>query len=314
MKITFITTVKNEEKTISLFLESLKKQTRKPDEIIIVDGRSTDNTTSIIYDLSSIIKIPVRVIRKRGNRSVGRNTAIKNSSFEIIVCSDSGCILDRNWVEQIITPFSDRSVDVVAGFYKAKTNSIFEKCLASYTCTMPDKLDVNNFLPSSRSIAFRKTAWGKVKGYPENLNTCEDLVFARNMKRAGLKFVTQKNALVYWPQRKNIFQAAKQFYNYALGDGQAGYIRFNTYFLYARYMLGILLAVYFLLSINYYLLTIILVLLFLYISWSIQKNYRYVKNGKALFYLPLLQFTSDIAVISGTIIGGIKSLWDTKKK
>ena len=48
MKTSFITTVLNEEKTIEGLLESLNNQTLKPDEIVIVDGGSTDRTIAEI--------------------------------------------------------------------------------------------------------------------------------------------------------------------------------------------------------------------------------------------------------------------------
>ena len=48
MKTSFIATVLNEEKTIKALLSSLAKQTKKPEEIIIVDGGSTDQTVAKI--------------------------------------------------------------------------------------------------------------------------------------------------------------------------------------------------------------------------------------------------------------------------
>src|SRR3989338_2419096 len=101
MKTTFIATVFNEEKTIEEFLSSISKQSVLPDEVIIVDGGSTDSTASVISNLKSQIsnkRIKFKLIIKKGNRSVGRNEAIKNASNEIIVCSDAGCILDKNWL------------------------------------------------------------------------------------------------------------------------------------------------------------------------------------------------------------------------
>jgi glycosyltransferase involved in cell wall biosynthesis len=307
MKVTLITTVKNEESSIEKFLYSVNSQTRKPDEVVIVDGGSTDKTVSIIYELLSMIKIPTRIIKKKGNRSVGRNTAVKNSSFNIIACTDAGCILDKYWLERIADPFNEPEVDVASGFYKPKTYSIFERCLATYTCTMSDLLDNKNFLPSSRSIAFRKKAWEKVKGYPEKLDTCEDLIFDKKLKKAGMKFVTVKNAVVYWPQRKNIFQAAVQFFRYAKGDGAARYFRKSTPFLFVRYVFGTFIIVLYLLTLNKVLLFTVNVLLFLYIIWSIRKNYKYVKKWQAFIWLPILQISSDIMVMFGTVIGFIES-------
>lgn len=301
-KVTLITTVKNEEGSIEKFLKSIKGQVRKPDEVIIVDGGSADNTIEMLKNYELNIK-NLRIIRRRGNRSVGRNTAIKAAANNIIAVTDAGCVLDAHWLERLVKPFEDKDIDVVAGFYKPLIYSTFERCLSTYTCTMADKLDSANFLPSSRSVAFRKRAWEKVKGYPQNLGTCEDLVFDKKLKQAGFRFVTQEKAFVWWPQRKNIFQAAKQFYTYAVGDGKAHYFRPTTSFLFARYFLGVAVLAYSLLAKNYFLLAILFVLFILYFLWAIWKNYSYIRKPSALFYLPALQLVSDVAVISGTIVG-----------
>ncbi len=310
MKISFISTVLNEAKTIEGFIESILAQTKLPDEIIIVDAGSKDKTVDLINGLSRKYKskINIKLIIKLGNRSQGRNEAIKKSIGEIILTSDSGCILDRNWIKNIIKPFKDKNISVSSGYYYPITNNVFEKCLATYTCVMPDKIDEDNFLPSSRSIAFRKTAWDKVGGYPEQLDTCEDLVFDKNLKSKSLKFKFSKEAFVYWPQRKNILQAIKQFFNYAVGDGKANFFRPQTPYLFLRYLLvGYIL---FLIPIikSFILLFIFISIFIAYIAWSIIKNYKYVNDLKALIYLPILQFSSDLAVISGTIVGVTKQL------
>lgn len=309
MRISLITTVLNEESSINQFLSSVSKQTKLPDELVIVDGGSTDRTVaSIKYYVSRIKRIKVRLLRKKGNRSVGRNEAIKHSTGNVIAVSDVGCILDKNWLKNIAEPFKNENLDVAAGYYKPQSHSIFEKCLATYTCVMPDKVDPQNFLPSSRSVAFRKAAWRKVGGYPEDLDTCEDLVFAKRMKKAGLEFVFAQKAIVYWPQEKNIFQAFKQFFSYAVGDGQALYIRPQTPLLFARYIAGAALVFIFFLTKSYLILNTLYLLLFFYIFWSVWKNYKYVNHLKALLYLPTLQIVSDAAVLIGMTIGFLKRL------
>lgn len=308
MKISFVTTVYNEEKTIHIFLDSLFSQTQLPDEIVIVDAQSDDRTVEEIMQYKSRFKNKKKNIRfslflKKGNRSVGRNEAIRQATGDIIICSDAGCILDKNWVKKITEPFNNNKIDVVAGFYHPVTKNIFEKCLATYTSLMLDKVDAKTFLPSSRSVAFRKSVWGEIKGYPENLDTCEDLVFARNLKRRGFRFFFAKDAIVYWPQRHNLKEAFFQFYSYAKGDGQAWYIRLQTPFLFLRYLAGILLVVVYLAIKSIVLLNFLFLILFMYILWTIKKNYRYVRNWQAFYYLPILQFTSDFAVMSGFVVG-----------
>lgn len=306
MRASFITTVLNEEKTIRPFLKSLRLQTKIPDEIIIVDGGSTDNTLSIISNFQfPIFNKKIRVITKKGNRSVGRNEAVKRATGNIIVCSDVGCTLDKDWVKNIVQPFKDRRIDVVAGFYKPVTRTIFQKCLGTYTCVMEDRLD-EDFLPSSRSIAFRKSAWEHVGGYPEHLNTCEDLVFARKLKEQDFRFFFERKALVYWPQRKNIVHAFSQLFHYAIGDGRAWYFREQTPFLFLRYILGFCLLVLLSITKSFLLFSLLFFLFALYLLWSIWKNYRYVGHWKAFTILPTLQLLSDVAVIVGTTLGVVQ--------
>lgn len=301
-KAAIIVTILNEEGTVGRLLDSLILQTKKPDEVIIIDAGSTDKTTAVL-DIYRKKYSRLKIFTKKGNRSVGRNFAIKKSSSDIIAVTDAGCVPAKDWFQKITAPFLDKKIDVVAGYYKPKARGAFQKSLVTYTCVMPDKL-TEDFLPSSRSIAFRKAAWKKVGGYPEHLDTCEDLVFARSLKKKGFRFFVAKNALVVWPQRKNLIEAFRQFFAYAKGDGEAGYIRFGTPILYLRFLIGFLILIS-PLSL-YFKIQIFTVLFSLYFLWAILKNYRYVGGLKAFFYLPLLQITSDIAVFSGMTYGYIK--------
>ena len=307
MKKAFITTVYNEEKTIALLLDSLLKQNEIPNEIILVDAFSKDKTFQILSDFKKKYPKLIKVFRKKGNRSEGRNFAIKNARSDIIAASDSGCILKKDWFNEITKPFKEKNIDVVAGFYKPITRNSFEKCLSVYTCVMEDKV-TKDFLPSSRSIAFRKNAWKNVDGYPEQLDTCEDLVFAKKMKKEGMKFSVNKKAIVYWPQRKNILQAFRQFFSYAKGDGKALYIRRQTPFLFIRMIGGFLLLMLLFYSPSTQNKLIILVLMLLYSILSVLKNARYINHTKDVLNLILLQLSSDIAVFFGFIYGVFKRL------
>ena len=284
MKISFISTILNESKTIEKFIDSIARQSQIPDEIILVDGGSKDNTVNIVLEKIKDYakKLNIKLIKKTGNRSVGRNEAIRHSIGEIILTSDAGCVLDKDWVKNIIKPFKYKNISVSSGFYYPITKNVFEKCLSTYTCVMDDKVNVDEFLPSSRSVAFRKSAWAKVGGYPEDLDTCEDLVFDRNLKSRGLKFKFSKDAFVYWPQRKNIWQAIKQFFNYAVGDGRARFFRPQTPYLFLRYIFGIYLLFLIPIMKSLLLITLCITLLILYCIWSILKNYKYVNESKSI--------------------------------
>ena len=55
MRVSVIATVLNEGPSIRVLLDSVLNQTRAPDEVIIVDGGSTDDTVQIIESYRAVI-------------------------------------------------------------------------------------------------------------------------------------------------------------------------------------------------------------------------------------------------------------------
>lgn len=313
MKITFITTVYNEEHTISAFLTSLNRQSKQPDEIVIVDGGSSDKTVFAVSNFKfKVSKNRIKILSKKGNRSVGRNEAIRQATGDIIVCSDSGNILDRDWIKHIVQPFIDKNIDVVAGYYEGKAENSFQKSLIPYALVMPDKVDRDAFLPATRSVSFTKKIWQKVGKFDEKLSHNEDYAFAHALKKSEAKMVFAKDAIVYWLPRNTFKDAYIMFLRFAYGDAESGIIRPKVILVFVRYIIWFML-LYAATSLQSVLLFEVFVLTFLlYVIWAILKNYKYVNQLQGLYYLPLLQLTADGAVLSGTIQGVFK-VWDTKK-
>lgn len=319
MKIAFITTILNEEKNIILLLNSILSQTKRPDEVFIVDGGSKDGTVRIVKEWRSKIRSEefrnkIKIVVMSGNRSICRNEAIRRSRSEIIVCSDSGCILEKNWIKNITFPFKNPKVDVVAGFYKGLSQSIFEKSLIPYVLVMPDKVNPEKFLPSARSIAFKKYIWQRIGGFSSEFSSNEDFVFARKLRKYGANIIFKKNAIVYFFPRKNIKEAFLMFFRFAAGDSESGILRSKVVLIFIRYILIVWLLIYAYYFRLFFILQVIFYILLLYIIWSILKSYKYVREGQAVLFLPLIQFTSDLAVIAGTVSGFFKGLWDTQKR
>jgi glycosyltransferase involved in cell wall biosynthesis len=314
MKTSFIVTVFNEEENVEKLLESLLAQTKMPDEVVVVDGGSFDETVRKIEMCKhKFVKrdVKFRVITKRGNRSEGRNEAIKNSTGDIILCSDAGCVLSKNWVESISQPFED-GVDVVSGYYKGLSKTLFQKCLAPYVLIMPDRLDPKNFLPATRSVAFTRSIWDKIGRFDEKLSNNEDYAFSRKLKKSGARMVFKKSAVVYWIPRKNFSEAFVMFFKFAKGDAESLSFRPKVLLIFLRYLLGILLLIYAIIMEEWSLIVLALGIVILYMIWAITKNYKYIGEAKAFLVLPLLQLVSDIAVILGTVSGLFK-IWGIRK-
>lgn len=240
--ISVIATVLNEGDNIATWLDSFLRQTRIPDEIIIVDGGSTDNTAQIIRRYAE--KLPIKLIIKDGcNISEGRNIAIHHASYDVIAITDAGTRLTDTWVEKITQPLlDDSSLGVSCGFFKADPHTTFEAAMGATVLPLLDEVDPDTFLPSSRSVAVRQSTALEVNGYPEWLDYCEDLIFDLRLKETA-KFTFVPDALVYFRPRGNFETFFKQYYRYARGDGKADLwrkrhlIRYITYLVVAPILL-----------------------------------------------------------------------------
>ena len=304
MKISICVTVLNEKSSIETLIDSLLTQTLPPSEIVIVDGGSVDGTWEVLQKEKR-----VRSFRVPGNRSVGRNFAISKAKSKIIAITDAGCIPDPNWLEEIVKPLTPPSPrlgeGIVSGYYRGLPKNIFQKCLIPYVLVMPDKAGKTEFFPSTRSMALRKSVWEKHK-FDENLWHNEDYAYAHALKRAGFNFTFAPQAIVSWLPRQNLKAAAWMFMRFSIGDIQAGILRSQVKNLIIRYLaFGYL----FFLSLEFsFFFAPLLTLTLCYLIWAIVKNYRHVRDPRAFFWLPVIQITADLMVISGTVMGYMSKL------
>src|SRR5581483_4892712 len=133
MRCALIMTVKNEADSLPRLFETLALQTKQPDEIIIADGGSTDNTVTLLR--AAAPRFALRVLECPGaNISQGRNAAIRLTNADIIASMDAGVRLDPQWLEKITAPFSEANApDVVSGFFLPDPHGVFETALAATT-------------------------------------------------------------------------------------------------------------------------------------------------------------------------------------
>jgi glycosyltransferase involved in cell wall biosynthesis len=237
VKVSLICTVLNEARSIEKLLDSILQQTHLPDEVIFVDGGSVDETISILKRYATTGSLPIRIIAAAGaNISQGRNMAIKTATHPVIASTDAGVRLDPCWLELLTRPFqAEAPPAVVSGFFAPDPQTVFELALGVTVLPRLEEINPATFLPSSRSIAFLKSSWQKVGGYPEWLDFCEDLIFDFRLRDEVGRFAFAPGALVYFRPRSSLRAFFKQYYRYARGDGKADLwrkrhaIRYFTY-------------------------------------------------------------------------------------
>jgi len=252
VKFTLIATVRNEVGTIRDFVESLLSQRRPPDEILIVDGASTDGTCEILQDYAT--RGLLRVISQPCNIAEGRNLGIAAATGTHLAVTDAGCRVDTGWLAQIERCFeSDCRPDVVSGNFRFETQTRFEEAVVLATFQPNrDQSETARYYPSSRSVAFTKEAWEKAGGYPEWLYAAEDTLFNIRLRQMGLRFVFCRDAIVRWRPRETWGALAKQRINFSRGNarvgiGTAGYLtNLKVHGLFLLLLLGSLLSLPFL--------------------------------------------------------------------
>jgi cellulose synthase/poly-beta-1,6-N-acetylglucosamine synthase-like glycosyltransferase len=245
VQVSVIATVRNESGSIERLLESLSRQTRQPDEVIIVDGGSTDDTLTKLQAWQSSGRLPLRVLVEPGaNISQGRNAAIAAARGTVIVSTDAGVGLEREWLSHLVQPFetegeADTPAIVACGFFVPDTRTVFEVALGATTLPALQDINPQRFLPSSRSVAFLRSAWEAISGYPEWLDYCEDLILDLRLQRHGYRFVFVPEAVAHFRPRRSLHAFSQQYYRYARGDGKADLWRWKHAVRYLTYLVAL---------------------------------------------------------------------------
>jgi len=314
VKVSLILPSRNEGDNVKRTLQSVYQQTRLPDEIIVGDGCSTDNTVELIRSFKDR-GIPIR-IEEEHKRSIGagRNVAIDAARHEIIACADFGTVLDRRWLEELLEPFElDPTVDMVAGTsLPSDSCDLFAQCVVAVThhsvakradraaLRFPEKI-----LPCTNSVAFRKAVWEKAEGFPEWIKTSEDKLFARKVHAVGGKVVGTLDAIIYYDMRNSLASLYQQFYSYGKGNAQSRQTSAGVIKLGIKYALGAVLAVAGFWN---------PLLWFVLVAGGIAHIYRSglrlylsVKPGfpelEAFLFVPTILITRDLAQLAGHLVG-----------
>lgn len=309
IQVSLIATLKDEAESIRGFLDGLFEQSRLPDEIVLVDGGSTDGTVTEIERARATAPIPVHLIEAPGTSiSEGRNVAIGKAAHEVIAVTDAGTRPQSDWLDKLVGPFeSDPGTGVSSGFFLPGGSGWRQRALAIAITPQREEIDPVDFLPSSRSVAFRREWWSRAGGYPEWLRHCEDLVFDLEMRRAGARFVFVPDAIVVWDARPDLRSFASQYFNYARGDGHANLWPKRHLIRYSAYTVG-----FFLLTWRIRRRLAWIALLFGWLGYQAKFFRRLLRippspnrseQLRAFAYLPLVVTTGDAAKMIGYAVG-----------
>jgi len=193
-KVSIVVCTYNGAGRIKHLLDSLKNQTCKNLEIIIVDDGSTDGTSDIVN------KYPFKLVRHDINKGLAdsRNTGIKNSKGEIIVFTDDDCVADKNWIKEIVSYYQKNpDTNAVGGRVEPYSTDTFLEKYAYYS-KHPIYIHPTGHASKSRTKSYLKNIFGpKQKALKDgqklsglmglNSSYKKDIILKAGMHEPGLR-------------------------------------------------------------------------------------------------------------------------------
>jgi glycosyltransferase involved in cell wall biosynthesis len=308
MQVSVILTVLNEGEAVRPLLDSLIQQTRYPDEVVICDGGSRDNTLEVLSEYQQWLPLKI-IIAPGANISQGRNHAITQATGTIIAATDAGVILSPTWLEDLAAPIERGETAVTSGWFEPDPYTDFEVVMGATVLPARRDVDPQKFLPSSRSVAYLKEAWQAVGGYPEWLDYSEDLVFDFALREKYGLFPLVDTAVAYFRPRPSLRAFYRQYYNYARGDGQANLWPKRHAVRYLTYLVGLPTIFWLIWREKIWGWLLLLGGLGFYIQrpaqrlWDSTWGWRPPSRVRAFALIPIIRFVGDVAKMIGYPIG-----------
>src|SRR3989344_507453 len=164
MKISIIVPFLNEEKYIEQCIKSLIDQNfpKNDYEIIFIDNGSHDNSVRIVKKYPQV-KLLLEI---KPNPYNARNKGLMHAKGEIIAFTDADCQVEKNWLKEINTTFTDQQIYAVLGERNFPNKK--DICLQAYADYENTKIEyiqkyfkAINYIGFTNNLAIRKKVFDK---------------------------------------------------------------------------------------------------------------------------------------------------------
>lgn len=230
MLISVIIPIYNIEKYLGECLDSIIKQSYIPDEVILIDDGSTDNSGEICNNYVNKYSCFKVIHRKNRGVSSARNLGINIAKGDYILFVDGDDILSPYYIEKLLKGIQQSDNDLaICGFSKNKADIIFEDINLdqSYTSTAVDM--IIELISGNKCDGY---LWNKIWKkciidkynieFDEDLKIFEDLKFCYDYFKYCKNILVLESVLYYYRQRDNsavkVFDEGKRLQQYKAID------------------------------------------------------------------------------------------------
>ncbi len=225
--------VYNGESTIESVLKSVFELDPGPDEIIVINDGSTDNTSNILKNYEK--NITVINNKKNMGLAFSRNVGLSKSKNENVASIDSDVEVSKNWLKHL-NDVKNNFKSAISGsmlIEKYKDKNIYNLWRHFYaTQNSYGQIDIENInrpLSGSNTL-LSKSAWKKVGGYEIQYRTNgEDSNFCQKLLSNNFKISYSSKARCYHLRNdnlKSLADASRRGYIYGAGLKKPTIMRF----------------------------------------------------------------------------------------
>ena len=214
MLFSIIVPVYNRPEEVADLLQSLKAQTDKGFEIILVEDGSTIPALPEGYDAS-----PLRLkYYKKSNegRSIARNYGIEHADGDFFIFVDSDCILPPDYIAKLRKSMEEHPSDCFGGPDAAHDSFTDTQKAINYAMTAflttggirGGKVSMEKFTPRTFNVGFARKVYEKVGGFREMFS--EDIDMSTRIRLAGFSIMLYPDVAVFHKRRGNLKKFWKQ--------------------------------------------------------------------------------------------------------
>lgn len=218
----------------SAWIEALKSQSKYPDNVLIIDSDSKDDTVSLAKEAGFNVQVLPASEFNHGNTR--KLAVLQNSHHEFVIFLTQDAILaDAAAIKNILLPFQNKNIAAVCGRQLPRPSAgKIEAHARIYN--YPDQSSVKTFedrhimglkavFLSNSFAAYRVSALSEVGGFPDDVIFGEDMYVAAKLLKAGNKIAYAADACVYHSHDYSIWQEFRRYFDMGVFHSREPWIR-----------------------------------------------------------------------------------------
>ncbi len=221
--VTLVVAVLDDAARLPALLSGIEQQVVAPAELLVADRGSTDGTPQLLNEWSQPPLLSLKMIDAAGTTvAEARNLAIEMASYGCVVVTEPAVHPDPDWISRLWAALCSGAV-AASGRVRGTGSTVAERAIAAVRTPAPQH--PGRPAASSVNIAFVKSAWDEVGGYPEWLEAGQDEVFVAALRGAGTAVVDVPDAVVSWSPGQHLADFGAGSFRTAQACGQAGLLQ-----------------------------------------------------------------------------------------